>query len=171
MQQTLLALDAMTNRLLRWSLIGCISGCLAFLAIGVVGRTFAAFNLSGYHEFVEILFTWATFLGAALLWRERELLRVDFVVQMLPAPPAWCLRIVIELGMLTFAALMIYYGWDFATGIVEYTPFLQANKVYWYLSIPVSGAIMAAYSLATLYGLLRHPFAGPRAEAKQQEII
>ena len=56
-------------------------------------------------------------------------------------------------------------------GIVEYTPFLQANKVYWYLSIPVSGAIMAAYSLATLYGLLRHPFAGPRAEAKQQEII
>jgi hypothetical protein len=30
---------------------------------------------------------------------------------------------------------------------------------------------MAAYSLATLYGLLRHPFAGPRAEAKQQEII
>ena len=49
--------------------------------------------------------------------------------------------------MLTFAGLMIYYGWDFATAIVEYTPFLQANKVYWYLSIPVSGAIMAVTAL------------------------
>jgi TRAP-type C4-dicarboxylate transport system permease small subunit len=66
---------------------------------------------------------------------------------------------------------MIYCGWDFATAIVEYTPFLQANKVYWYLSIPVSGAIMAAYSLAALYDLLRHPLAEPPTEAKQQEIL
>ena len=32
--------------------------------------------------------------------------------------------------MLIFAGLMVYYGWDFATAIKEYTPFLQADRVY-----------------------------------------
>jgi len=171
MRQTLLVLDDVVDKLLRWSVIGCIGGCLVFLAVGVIGRTFISFNLSGYHEIVEILFAWSTFFGAALLWRERALLRVDFIVHALPPAPAWALSIVIELGMLTFAALMIYYGWDFATGIKEYTAFLQADRVYWYLSIPVSGAIMAVYSAAALYGLLRHSLVGPQVEAKQQEIL
>lgn len=170
MRQTLLALDAVVDKLLRWSVIGCVTGCLFFLAIGVIGRIFA-FNISSYPEFIEILFAWSTFLGAALLWRERALLRVDFVQHMLPSGPSWILKIVIELGMLIFAALMVYYGWDFATSIKEYTPFLQADRVYWYLSIPVSAAIMAGYSVAALYELLSHPLRGETAESKQQEIL
>jgi|SRR5436190_17131350 len=169
--QTLRTLDDAVDKFLRWSVIGCIVGCLLVLALGVIGRIFTVFNQSASPEFIEILFTWSTFLGTAMLWRERALLRVDFVVHMLPPTLAWFLKIVIELGMLTFAILMVYYGWDFATAIVEYTPFLQVNKVYWYLSIPVSGAIMAAYSIIALYKLLRSPLAGAAEEGKQQEII
>jgi TRAP-type C4-dicarboxylate transport system permease small subunit len=165
------ALDNAVDKLLRWSVIGCVVGCLLVLALGVIGRIFSVFNQSASPEFIEILFAWGTFLGTALLWRERTLLRVDFVLQMLPPTPAWALKIVIELGMLIFAALMVYYGWDFATAITEYTPFLQANKIYWYLSIPASGAVMAAYSFAALYDLFRHPLAEPRKVAKSQEII
>ena len=164
-------LDSVVEKLLRWSLIGCVVGCLLFLALGVIGRIFTVFNQSASPEFIEILFTWGTFLGTALLWRERALLRVDFVLHMLPPTPAWVLKFVIELGMLTFAALMVYFGWDFATAITEYTPFLQANKVYWYLSIPVSGAIMMAYSIVALYELLRSPLVKVAEEGKQQEII
>jgi TRAP-type C4-dicarboxylate transport system permease small subunit len=170
MQQALLALDNVVDKLLRWSVIGCVAGCLFFLAIGVIGRFFN-FNISSYPEFIEILFAWSTFLGAALLWRERALLRVDFVQHMLPAGPSWVLKVVIEIGMLIFAALMMYYGWDFATSIKEYTPFLQADRVYWYLSIPVSAAIMAGYSVAALYELLTHPLREETAESKQQEIL
>jgi TRAP-type C4-dicarboxylate transport system permease small subunit len=170
MQNTLRALDNVADKLLRWSVIGCIAGCLFFLGSGIIGRIFA-FNISSYPEFIEILFAWSTFLGAALLWRERALLRVDFVQHMLPAGPSWILRIVIEIGMLIFAALMLYYGWDFATAIKEYTPFLQADRVYWYLSIPVSAVIMASYSVAALYELLAHPLLGQPTESKQQEIL
>jgi TRAP-type C4-dicarboxylate transport system permease small subunit len=169
MRKILLVLDDAVDRLLRWSVIGCVSLCLVFLAIGVVGRMLAQ-NISSYPEFIEILFAWSTFLGAALLWRERALLRVDFVQHMLPAGPSRLLRIVIEIGMLIFAALLVYYGWDFATAIREYTPFLQADRVYWYLSIPVSAAIMAGYSVAALYQLLTCPLLGPPAD-KQQEIL
>ena len=165
------ALDNAVDKLLRWSVIGCILGCFLVLALGVIGRIFTVFNQSASPEFIEILFTWGTFLGTALLWRERALLRVDFVLHMLPPTPAWVLKFVIELGMLTFAALMVYFGWDFATAITEYTPFLLVNKIYWYLSIPVSGAIMLAYSLVGLYELLRSPFMDAAKEAKQQEII
>jgi TRAP-type C4-dicarboxylate transport system permease small subunit len=165
------ALDNAVDKLLRWSVIGCILGCFLVLALGVIGRIFTVFNQSASPEFIEILFTWGTFLGTALLWRERALLRVDFVLHMLPPTPAWVLKFVIELGMLTFAALMVYFGWDFATAITEYTPFLLVNKIYWYLSIPVSGAIMLAYSLVALYELLRSPFVDAAKEAKQQEII
>ena len=133
-----------------------LSGC--FSRFGITGRTFAAFNLSGYPEFIENSVRLGDVPGRALLWRERELLRVDFVVSTCcPPRQPWCLRIVIELGMLIFAALMLYYGWDFATAIKEYTPFLQADRVYWYLSIPVSAAIMAGYSVAALYELLPIP--------------
>jgi TRAP-type C4-dicarboxylate transport system permease small subunit len=170
MRPALLVIDDVVDKLLRWSVIACVAGCLFFLALGIIGRMFA-FNISSYPEFIEILFAWSTFLGAALLWRERALLRVDFVQHMLPAGPSWILRIVIEVGMLIFAALMLYYGWDFATAIKEYTPFLQADRVYWYLSIPVSAAIMAGYSVAALYELLAHPLRGQAAESKQQEIL
>jgi TRAP-type C4-dicarboxylate transport system permease small subunit len=170
MSQVLVALDNVVDRLLRWSVTGCVSFCLVFLAIGVVGR-FLAFNISSYPEFIEILFAWSTFLGAALLWRERALLRVDFVQHMLPAGPSRVLRIIIEIGMLIFAALLLYYGWDFATAIKEYTPFLQADRIYWYLSIPVSAAIMAGYSVAALYQLLTHPLSGPPAESRPQDIL
>jgi TRAP-type C4-dicarboxylate transport system permease small subunit len=165
------ALDNAVDKVLRWSVIGCILGCFLVLALGVIGRIFTVFNQSASPEFIEILFTWGTFLGTALLWRERALLRVDFVLHMLPPTPAWVLKFVIELGMLTFAALMVYFGWDFATAITEYTPFLLVNKIYWYLSIPVSGAIMLAYSLVALYELLRSPLVEAAKEAKQQEII
>jgi len=171
MRQALLLLDSVVDKLLRWSVIGCVAGCLFFLASGIIGRIFAFKMISSYPEFIEILFAWSTFLGAALLWRERALLRVDFVQHMLPAGPSWILRIVIELGMLIFAGLMVYYGWDFATAIKEYTPFLQADRVYWYLSIPVSAAIMAGYSVAAIYELLAHPLLGELAESKQQEIL
>ena len=168
--RVLVVLDDVVDKFLRWSVIGCVAGCLVFLAVGVVGR-FLAFNISSYPEFIEILFAWSTFLGAALLWRERALLRVDFVQHMLPAGPSRVLKIVIESGMLIFAALMLYYGWDFATAIKEYTPFLQADRVYWYLSIPVSAAIMAGYSVAALYQLLTGPLLGPSTESRQQEIL
>src|SRR4029077_1503807 len=165
------ALDLAVDKLLRWSVIGCVVGCFLVLALGVIGRIFTVVNQSASPEFIEILFTWGTFLGTALLWRERALLRVDFLLYMLPPTPAWILKIVIELGMLSFTALLVYYGWDFATAITEYTPFLLVNKVYWYLSIPVSGAIMMVYSLVALYGLLRSPFVDVAKEGKQQEII
>ena len=95
MQPALLVIDDVVDKLLRWSVIACVAGCLFFLALGIIGRMFA-FNISSYPEFIEILFAWSTFLGAALLWRERALLRVDFVQHMLPAGPSWILRIVIE---------------------------------------------------------------------------
>ena len=170
MRQSLTLLDSWIARLLRWGIVASIVGCLILLALGVVGRLVISLNVSGYHEIVEILFAWGTYLGATMLWRERALLRVDFVLLLLPAAFSWALSVVIELCMLSFAAMMVYYGWDFATGIVELTPFLQANKVYWYLAIPVCGAIMSAYSVGVLYDLVRNPFVASHAQGRQQEI-
>src|SRR5687767_8471545 len=133
MRPILIALDAWLAALLRSAVIACTIGCFVFLLVGVIGRMFVVFNLSGYHELVEIFFAWGIFLGAALLWRERALLRVGFLLDLVPAALSWCFGILIELGMLLFAISIVYYGWDFATGILEYTPFMQVNRVYWYL--------------------------------------
>jgi TRAP-type C4-dicarboxylate transport system permease small subunit len=170
-RQLLAAAAAMLARALRWMVIAGLVLALLFLALGVLGRQIAALNFSGNHEIVEILFAWTCFLGAAALWREGTLLRVDMLGLLLPAPARWSLEVALELVLLGFALLLVYYGWDLATGITEYTPFLKANKLYWYAALPISGAIMAGYSLARIGRLLATPFVVAPSAAKQQEIL
>jgi TRAP-type C4-dicarboxylate transport system permease small subunit len=134
-------------------------GIMALLTLGIVIRVFPVMSVAGYDEIIELLVAWMIFLGAALLWGEGALYRVDVLIDRLPPRPAWALGVMVHLAMLLFAVVLTVEGWRVAVLSAETTPFLRFPKSLAYASMPVAGLIMAAYSLAAICRTL----AGARA--------
>jgi len=133
---------------------------MALLALGVLIRIFPIVSLSGYDEIVELLVAWMTFLGAALLWGEGSLYRVDVLADRLPPRPAWALGLFVRLLMLLFAVVFTVEGWQVAVRSAETTPFLRFPKSIAYASMPVAGLVMIAYTVSGIWQTL----AGTRPE-------
>lgn len=142
---------------MRWFVIACFLALFFLLALGIVQRSVPALKVPGYDELVELLFVWLTFVGAAALWREGSLYRVGALDRLLAKPARRAVGILINLLMLLVLWVFVVKGWEFASQASETTPFLQADKIWWYAAIPVSGLVMATYNLAALWRLLWHP--------------
>jgi len=126
-------------------------GMMVLLTLGMLVRAFPVFSLTGYDEIVELLVAWMTFLGAAMLWGEGSLYRVDVLTDRLPPRPAGAVALVVRLVMLLFAIVFTVEGWRVAVLSAETTPFLRFPKSLAYASMPVAGSVMIAYSLSDIW--------------------
>ena len=154
MRSVLARLDRAMALTCRWIIIGCFVGLFLLLWLGILQRTFPAIKLSGYDELIELLFVWMTFIGSVALWREGALYRVDILERLLSGRARQALAVIIHLFMLATVGMLTIKGVDFALHSGETTPFLQADKTYWYAAIPISGALMSFYSVAALWRAL-----------------
>jgi TRAP-type C4-dicarboxylate transport system permease small subunit len=143
--------DRLVAALCRWGVVGGLLGLFVLLLLAVVVRFLPLLPISGYDELVELLVIWLTMLGAVALWREGALYRVTVVEASLPPR----LRRAVVMGqqflMLAFALVLLVWGLEFLFLAGETTPFLGADKSWWYAALPGPGALMVAYSLAGLW--------------------
>jgi len=139
--------DRVVQRTGRALVILALVGILALLALGIVVRTFPVIPLAGYDEIVELLMAWMTFLGAAVLWGEGSLYRVDVLASCLGSRAARLLGLGVQLITLLFAIVLTVEGWRVAVLSAETTPFLRFPKSIAYASMPTAGLIMIAYTL------------------------
>lgn len=144
-------LDLAVARACRLCVVVCLVGLFALLVLGMVQRLVPAVHLQGYDELIELLFIWLTCPGAVALWREGSLYRVNALDRLLAPMGRRVWWIVIHLGMLAVAVALAVVGWDFVRMSGETTPYLQWDKAWWYLAIPLSGALMAIYSVAAIW--------------------
>jgi TRAP-type C4-dicarboxylate transport system permease small subunit len=151
----LAAIDRCVQASGRWAVVLALLAVMALLTLGMLIRVFPVASIAGYDEIVELLVAWLTFLGAAVLWGEGCLYRVDVLVNRLPRRAAWALQLFVHAVMLCFALVFTVEGWRVAVLSAETTPFLRFPKSLAYASMPVAGAIMTAYTLAALGRLLR----------------
>lgn len=150
MRAALVAIDRAILAAIRWGAIASLLVILFLLSLGVFVRAVPLFSMSGYDEIVELLMAWLTFLGAAALWRQGTLFRVELLELILPPAGArWTTRL-IKLVMLAFAVVFTMQGWEFTAGALETVPFLAVSKQGWYAAMPVAGALMTVYSLVGL---------------------
>jgi TRAP-type C4-dicarboxylate transport system permease small subunit len=150
MRDILLRLDHALALALRWGAIFSLLAILALLSLGVLARAVPVFSMSGYDEIIELLMAWLTFLGAAALWREGTLFRVELLEFVLPRGAAlWATRLV-KLVMLAFAVVFTIQGFDFTIGSLETVPFLAVSKQGWYAAMPIAGALMTIYAVVGL---------------------
>src|SRR5690606_26800339 len=106
-------------------------------------------------EVVEFLFIWIVVLTTIALWREGALYRVALLENLLPQVGQVALSIVINVIMLAFALMLVFYGWQFAANAGETTPFLRLNKIYWHAALPVGGMVMSGYSVVWIWRVIR----------------
>ncbi len=144
------SVDQVVQRTGRALVVLALVGILALLALGMLVRTFPVSPLMGYDEIVELLMAWMTFLGAAVLWGEGSLYRVDVLTSRLGPRAGWLIGLGVQLVALLFAIVLTLEGWRVAVLSAETTPFLRFPKSLAYGSMPVAGLVMIAYSLSGL---------------------
>lgn len=138
--------DRLVGLICRWGVIACVVGLFLLLALGVVTRIVPLVSVAGYDEIIEFLFAWLTFLGALALWRENALYRVMIIETNAPPALRRVIAVMTQALMLFFALTLAIKGHEFLLYAGERTPFLGADKTWWYLSVPLAGALMSLYS-------------------------
>lgn len=149
------ALDRTVAAACKYGAIGCLLGLFVLLAAAIVLRLVPLFTIAGYDEIVELLFIWLVMLTSLALWREGSLYRVVLLEDLLPRSGQRVLEVAINLVMFGFALVLAVYGYEFMAMSGETTPFLRLDKGWWYAAIPGCAALMALYSLAWLWRVVR----------------
>ena len=142
------------DRVLTWV---CVV-LFAALVVDVAWQVFARQVLdqpSGWsEELAKYLFIWLGLFGSALVFGERGHIAVDFAVKKLPPKVQVAVTVVVQLAILTFTALVLVWGgfrvvdlaWD------QNLTGLPTNVGPLYLALPISGVLIAFY---TVYHLVR----------------
>ena len=113
-----------------------------------------AFNnsLSWTEEIAKFLFVWITFLGAAICFREKMHLGVDFLVQKVPLRFRKYLLVFNTLIIILFNILMVLIGFSWVinvSGTLSPAVGLPLNIVF-YAALPVSAVISVVYGIVRL---------------------
>jgi len=107
-------------------------------------------------EIGEYALAWLTFIGAAIGIRRGTHFAVSIVVDRFPAP----LRRAVSVGhyvlLVGFGALVAVYGWQVSElNSQSFSPALDLNLRWLYLSSVVGGILIVVYSLAALADVWR----------------
>ena len=135
---------------------------------GVVSRYWPGIPPSDWTEELGIyLLVWVSLLGAALTYRERGHLGVDYLVAKFdPAARRWS-AVFVECCVLVFAGYgLCYGGYRLVTETLaanQLTPVLQWKAGYVYLAAPISGIFFVAFAIEHL---LEHPVPASSADSE-----
>ena len=149
-------LDQILAVVTKWGSVACLVTLFLLISAGVFVRFVPITSLGWSDEIVELAFAWMVFLGATFLWREKTHFNVDIVPNWLAGTRAGrLLGICLNILSLAFFAVLTYEGWLLCMRATDKSPILEIPKRLWYIIIPITGAIMAGYTIRDLRGLIQ----------------
>jgi len=137
---------------------------------GVASRYILGNQASWSEELARLMMVWLALLGAALVCREDKHLGLDVIVRSWPADVQRLGRLVVNLGILAFAAgIMAWGGFQlvsdrFASG--QTLPALGIAKAWFYLALPVSGVLTTLFMVESLWATLTEDTAEAEEDAQ-----
>ncbi len=149
------AIDSSFRFVEEWSLFCAV--CIALLtamANVILRKTTDNFSLYWSDEIVRKVIFFSTYVGCIAAVRTRSLIRIDALPQMLPVLKK-PLTIISHLGVLVFAGIMVYLGFQMTSMMYqdEYarTATLRLPEWYFYLILPVMGIMMFIRTLIIIW--------------------
>jgi len=153
--KTLRRIDRGLAAVLRWAAMSCFVTLLVIIAAVVFVRFVPITSMGWTDEIVEFAFAWMVFLCSAELWRKRAHFRVEVIPNWLAGSRGGRILEII-LGFLSLAFFFVFTmeGLRLALQATDRSPIFEYPKTLWYLSLPIAGAIMIAYTVRDLYLLV-----------------
>ena len=111
-------------------------------------------------ELARLTYVWMVFLGAAVLIRDDGLIRVTVLVDRIGKQPARILRILTDIAILPFLAIITWGAWtNTVLNWKTFTPTVDWLRMgYVYLVIVIAGLVMLWYQSANIIDLVRSTF-------------
>ncbi len=135
---------------------------------GVATRYLLGGQARWSEELARLLMVWLALLGAALVAREERHLGLDALVRQWPAAAQRQARIFGHAVVLAFAlVIMLWGGAQLAAARFEsgqLMPALGISRGWFYLALPISGALIGFFQIASLLHPPRDGEAAPRTE-------
>jgi len=143
--------DRYMRDILQLSSIVCLVSLWIFISAGVFLRFVPLTSIGWSDEIIEFGFAWMVFLGASALWRDRSHFRVELFPQWLAGTKAGIiLEIFLSLMAFIFLVIFTYEAGLLTIRATDRSPILEITRTYFYLVMPISGAIMIGYTVRDL---------------------
>lgn len=95
-------------------------------------------------------FVWAVFLGATAAYKDKALIGVEVLTQMLPFKGRRVLEIVVYTFLLALNIMLCYLSYEYTVNSRKLTPGLEVSYAYINSSMIVAFGLMSIYSLKFL---------------------
>lgn len=147
-------------RFLAGSSMALIAG---IMLVQVVARYVFNSSLIWAEELCRYILIWQTFLFISMAFRAGELVAVDILTNLIPEKLLYALRLLVAVPIAVFLALMVKYGYDFASRFSRQT--IPAIDFIWntltgrnagltviwiYISVSIGSALLLFHFLVSL---------------------
>lgn len=121
------------------------------VSVSVIRNQISAHSFPWTPEVSQLLFGWMIFVGAGVIARSGGHIGVDLLYARVNDKTQAALRVVYALLGLIIAFVMVYYGYRIAvfTGQYQSSIYLNINRFYYYLSVPVGGILLGLFMIGT----------------------
>ena len=142
--------DTILTGILKWLTVSLFAALTLIVTANVLLRIFPITSLHWTDEIVEMCFAGLVFYGAAGVWMSKGHFSVgDWISKLSKSERAKNgYRLAVELIVLGFACILFYYSLNLTLRAREASSVFQIPKRVFYSCMPISAAIMCAYSLA-----------------------
>jgi TRAP-type C4-dicarboxylate transport system permease small subunit len=141
------------QRLLEIFSVALLSGIVFLLSAQVVVRHLGGSSLPWSGEMATWLFSWASFIGAVLVYMEKKHIVIDFlipylspkIIKILDVSQQFLITLVLVTLLVTGIQITSLYSNQTATSI-------EISQAFVFVSLPVASALMLGW---TLYGWIK----------------
>jgi len=128
-------------------------------ANGIIVQQITGSSLVWVEEINNLLFAWTVFVGAGVIARIGGHIGVDIFYQMFGPRLQRGLRVVYALLALIVVVVMVFYGIRMANfvGRSQSSLYLSISLFWYYLSVPVGGALLGIFTIGAALPDPRRP--------------
>lgn len=107
-------------------------------------------------EAAKYVFVWLGLMGVAYVIGEKDDVAIDFLVRKLPAAFAKSVELLVHLVILFFAAWVMIWGGSSSSQLAwdQTIPSLPLHQGWVYLAVPISGTLIALYTIIHIVQLI-----------------
>lgn len=122
------------------------------LFLQVIFRFVIDFPISWANELSRYLMVWLTFIGASLAARNNGLIKLEVLLNIIPANYQKIIGFVAGIIVFLFLFMLIYYGISILETVnMQTSPALHISMAIPYSAIPIGGILMFCNTLASLF--------------------